>query len=55
MLPETPASETIEAPAVVPEISNAVPALVRLTWLDAAMLPGPAKASVPVEIVVAPV
>ena len=55
LLPATPFSVVIEAPAVVPEISNVAAALVRLTPLDAAMLPVPVKASVPAAIVVAPV
>ncbi len=55
VLPATPFSVVIEAPAVVPEISNVVAPLVRLTSFDAAMLPVPVKASVPEPIVVTPV
>ena len=55
LLLAAPVSVVIEAPAVVPEISNVAAAVVRPTPLDAAMLPVPVKASVPASIVVAPV
>jgi hypothetical protein len=42
-------------PAVVPEMSNVLPALATLTWLDDAMLPLPLSASVPPLMVVVPV